>query len=123
MLACGLAKKVTIHVNEDTSSRRDFLSREILALLLEQHVAGATVVRAESGFGSHHRMHTLEGGIDGDHHMPLLIEFIDSTERVEALLPLLTDLVTDGLIEAHDTMILKVAVDGDEGDAAARNVR
>ena len=106
MLARGLAKKVTIHLNEDTSSRRDFLSREILALLLERNVSGATVVRAESGFGSHHRVHTLGGGIDGDHHMPLL-----------------TDLVTDGLIEAHDTMVLKVAVGGDAGDTASRNVR
>ena len=123
VLARGLAKKVTIHLNEDTSSRRDFLSREILTLLLEQHVAGATVVRPVSGFGSHHRVHTIEGGLDGDHHMPLLIEFIDSQERVEALLPLLTDLVTDGLIEAHDTMVLKAAVDGEEGDAPARNVR
>ena len=123
MLARGLAKKVTIHLNEDTSSRRDFLSREILALLLERNVSGATVVRAESGFGSHHRVHTLGGGIDGDHHMPLLIEFIESEERVEALLPLLTDLVTDGLIEAHDTMVLKVAVGGDAGDTASRNVR
>jgi hypothetical protein len=123
VLARGLAKKVTIHLNEDTSSRHDFLSREILTLLLEQHVAGASVVRPVSGFGSHHRVHTFEGGLDGDHHMPLLIEFIDSAERVEALLPLLTDLVTDGLIEAHDTMVLKVAVDGDEGDAAARKTR
>ena len=55
--------------------------------------------------------------------MPLLSEFIDSAEHVEALLPSLTDLVTDGLIEAHDTMVLKVAVDGNEGDAAARNAR
>jgi PII-like signaling protein len=127
MLACGLAKKVTIHLNEDTSSRRDFLSREILALLLEQNVAGASVVRPESGFGSHHRMHTLDGGLDTAHHMPLRIEFIDSAKNVEALLPRLTDLLTDGLIEAHDTMVLKVAValDGGEGedDAAARTAR
>jgi uncharacterized protein len=123
VLARGPAKKVTIHLNEDTSSRRDFLSREILSLLLAQNVAGATVVRPESGFGSHHRVHTLEGGVDGDHHMPLLIEFIDSEEHVEALLPLLMDLVTDGLIEAHDTMVLKVAVAGDSSDISARNGR
>jgi len=123
VLARGPAKKVTIHLNEDTSSRRDFLSREILALLLEENVAGATVVRPVSGFGSHHRVHTLEGGVDGDHHMPLLIEFVESEEHVEALLPRLMDLVTDGLIEAHDTMVLKVAVAGDEGDTSARNAR
>ena len=42
--------------------------------------------------------------------MPLRIEFIDTEQNVEPLLPLLLELVTDGLIEAHDTVILKAAV-------------
>lgn len=110
MLSLGPAKKVTIHLNEDTSSRRDFLSREILSLLLKQGVAGATVLRPESGFGSHHRLHSQEGGIDTAQHMPLRIEFIDTEESIRTFLPLLQELVTDGLIEAQDTVILKLAV-------------
>jgi PII-like signaling protein len=42
--------------------------------------------------------------------MPLRIEFIDSEQNIQALWPLLQELVTDGLIEAQDTQILKVAV-------------
>lgn len=110
MLSLGPAKKVTIHLNEDTSSRRDFLSREILSLLLKQGVAGATVLRPESGFGSHHRLHSQEGGIDTAQHMPLRIEFIDTEESIRTFLPLLQELLTDGLIEAQDTVILKLAV-------------
>ena len=110
MLALGPAKKITVHLNEDTSSRSDFLSSEILSLLLKQGVAGATVLRPESGFGSHHRIHTQEGKTGTARHMPLRIEFIDSQQNVEALLPLLRELVTDGLIEAQDTVILKAAV-------------
>jgi uncharacterized protein len=110
VLTLGPAKKVTIHLNEDTSSKRDFLSREIVSLLLKQGVAGATVLRPEAGFGSHHRMHTQEGGIDTAQHMPLRIEFIDTEQNVKTLLPLLQELVTDGLIEAQDTVILKAAV-------------
>jgi PII-like signaling protein len=110
MLSPGPAKKVTIHLNEDTSSQSDFLSREIIALLLREGVAGATVMRPESGFGSHQRVHTREGGIDTAHHMPLRIEFIEIAREVERLLPALMELVTDGLIEAHDTVILKMAV-------------
>ena len=109
MLALGPAKKVTIHLNEDTSSRSDFLSHEILSLLLKQGVAGATVLRPESGFGSHHRMHTQEGGIDTAQHMPLRIEFIDTEQNIANFLPLLQEILTDGLIEAQDTMILKAA--------------
>ena len=113
MLCPGPAKKVTIYLNDDTTSRSDFLSREIVSLLLKQGVAGATVMRPESGFGFHQRLHTQEGGIDTALHMPLRIEFIDTAQKIEALLPLLQELVTDGLIEAHDTVILKVAVGTD----------
>lgn len=109
MLIPGPAKKITIHLNEDTSSRSDYLSREVLSLLLKQGVAGATVMRAEAGFGSHHRIHTQEGGIDTDQHMPLRIEFIDTERNVNSLLPLLRELVTDGLIEAQDTWVVHTA--------------
>jgi PII-like signaling protein len=110
VLVPGPAKKVTIHLNEDTSSGSDYLSREIISLLLKQGVAGATVLRPEAGFGSHHRIHSEQGGIDTSLHMPLRIEFIDSEQNIQALWPLLQELVTDGLIEVQDTQILKVAV-------------
>jgi hypothetical protein len=110
VLVPGPAKKITIHLNEDTSSRTDYLSHEVLALLLRQGVAGATVLRPEAGFGVHHRVHTQEGGIDTNQHMPLRIEFIDTEQNINALLPLLRELVTDGLIEAQDTMVLLTAV-------------
>jgi uncharacterized protein len=109
VLVPGPAKKITIHLNEDTSSRSDYLSHEILSLLLKQGVAGATVLRPEAGFGSHHRIHTQEGGIDTDRHMPLRIEFIDTEENARVLLPLLEELVTDGVIEAQDTVVLQAA--------------
>ncbi len=110
VLTAGPAKKITIHLNEDTSSHSDYLSSEIVSLLLKHGVAGATVLRPEAGFGSHRRMHTQEGGIDAAQHMPLRIEFIDTEQKIRTLLPLLQKLVTDGLIEAQDTVILKAAV-------------
>ena len=110
MLSPGPARKVTIHLNEDTGSENDFLSREILSLLLREGVAGATVMRPEAGFGTHQRVHTLEGGLNTARHMPLRIEFVEAVEKVEGMLPALMELVTDGLIEAHDTVVLKMAV-------------
>ena len=110
MLVPGPAKKVTIHLNEDTSSQSDYLSHEILSLLLKQGVAGATVMRPEAGFGSHHRIHSQEGGVDTAQHMPLRIEFIDTEQNIQMLLPALREIVTDGLIESQDTVILKAAI-------------
>ncbi len=110
MLTPGPARKVIVHLNEDTISQNDFLSGEIMALLLREGIAGASVMRLEAGFGAHRRVHAREGGPDAAQHMPLRIEFIDSPEHVDTLLPLLEKLVTDGIIEAHDTVILKAAI-------------
>ena len=46
-------------------------------------------------------------------HLPVKIEFIDTAERVDQLLPTLYDMVTDGLIEEQDTTIVK-AVSSDK---------
>jgi len=109
MLKLGPAKKIVIHLNEDTSSSRDYIYREIFSFLLEQGVAGATLMRPEAGFGAHHRVHSQDGeGVEGQ-HLPVRIEFIESAERLDALLPELLRLTTDGLIEAQDTTILKLA--------------
>jgi PII-like signaling protein len=109
VLVPGPAKKITIHLNADTSSRTDYLSREILSLLLERGVAGASVLRPEAGFGSHHKIHSPGEGIDNSGHSPLRIEFIDSVEKVDEILPELRGLVTDGVIESQDTTVLKAA--------------
>jgi PII-like signaling protein len=109
VLALGPAKKITVHLNEDTSSGGDFLRCEILSLLFKHGVAGASVLRPEAGFGSHHRLHSREGGADTAQHMPLRIEFIDTETKLRTLLPLLEEMVTDGLIEAQDTVVLKAA--------------
>ncbi len=110
MLAPGLAKKITIHLNEDTISRHDFLYNEIFTFLRERGVAGATLIRPAAGFGTHHRAHSAEGGEAGREHLPVRVEFIESKSTAEELLPLLCELITDGLIETQDTMIVKAAV-------------
>jgi PII-like signaling protein len=107
MLRPGLAKKVTIHLNEDTSASHDFLYNEIFTFLRDRGVAGATIIRPQSGFGSHHRVHTAEAGTGEREHLPIRIEFIESKEASDSLLPALCELVTDGLIEVQDTTILK----------------
>ena len=110
MLAAGVAIKVTIHLNEDTTARHDFLYNEIFALLRQRGVAGATLIRPAAGFGTHHRMHSVEGGLAEKEHLPVRIEFIETREAANAILPTLCDLITDGLIEAHETTVIKAAI-------------
>src|SRR5580692_652557 len=109
MLQKGAAKKVTIYVNEDTRYHSGPLYEAILTFLLHKGVAGATASRAMAGFGSHQVMHTAKIEVLAD-HFPIRIEFIESAQKVEELLPTLYDMVADGVIDVQDTTVVKVAM-------------
>ena len=120
MLKKGAAKKVTIYVNEDTQHHLQPLYESILAYLMHKGVAGATASRALAGFGPHQVMHTTKIEVLTE-HLPIRIEFVESAEKVDALLPTLYDMVTDGLIEIQDTTVVKSAMK--ERPAEARQPR
>src|SRR3569833_994740 len=109
MLNRGPARKVTIHLNEVSSSDRNFTYEQVFQFLFEKRVAGATLIRAQEGFGSHHHRHTQEGYGAFGRHLPVKIEFIEAVEIVEALLPELCEIVQDGLIEMLETLVVKAA--------------
>ncbi len=107
MLGAGAAFKVTVYLNGDTGSTSGFLPNDLLAFLERHGIAGATVYRAHAGFGFHRRLHTSDaGGVEGE-HLPVVIQFLDTQEKIDAILPDLLAMVTDGLVEAHPTEILK----------------
>jgi PII-like signaling protein len=106
VLPRGSAKKVTIYVNQDTRAHVEPLWSAILNFLRSRHVAGATLFWADMGFGSHEQVHNPRSEYAGEHR-PLRIEFIDTAERVEELLPTLYDMVTDGLIAVQDITVIK----------------
>jgi len=109
MLKKGAAKKVTIYVNEDTQYHLQPLYEAILTYLMHKGVAGATASRAMAGFGPHHVMHTTKIEVLTE-HLPIRIEFVETAEKVDELLPTLYDMVSDGLIEVQDTNIVKSAM-------------
>ena len=108
MLPKGAAKKVTIFLNEDTQHHFAPLYESILTFLMHRGVSGATVTRALAGFGAHRILHTPKIEALAE-HLPMRVEFIESAEKVDELLPTLYDMVTDGLIEVQDTTVVKVA--------------
>lgn len=112
MLTVGPAKKVTIYLNEDTGSSHGFLRDDILNLLHESRVGigGATVLHPYAGFGSHGRLHKVDEGDVAGLHRPVVIFFTESVDKVDAILPRLLEMVTDGLVEAHPTEVLKSSI-------------
>ena len=108
MLKKGPAKKVTIFINEDTQHHMSALHDAIMNFLLHKGVSGATATRAWAGFGSHQLLHTRKVEVLAE-HLPIRIEFVDTPEKVDEVLPTLYEMVSDGLIEVQDTTVVKLA--------------
>jgi len=109
MLTPGPAQRVVIHLNEDSANNGDYLHLEIVSFLFTVGVAGATVLRGHSGFGSHHRIHTHGAPGGSGEHLPIRVEFLESAQTVDALMPKLIELVSDGVIEVQETSITHIA--------------
>lgn len=59
-------------------------------------LAGATVLRGLEGFGAHSRMHTAKI-LDLSSDLPIIVEIVDTIEKIEAFLPILDAAVQDGM--------------------------
>jgi hypothetical protein len=73
------------------------LHEALLLLLRERGFAGATVLRGIAGFGASARVHTdriLRLSLD----LPIVIEAVETEEKIQALLPELDPLISGGLI-------------------------
>jgi PII-like signaling protein len=108
MLTKGPAKKVTIFINEDTQHHMTALHDSIMTFLMHKGVCGATATRAYSGFGTHQLLHTPKIEVLAQ-HLPIRIEFVETAEKVDEVLPTLYEMVSDGLIEVQDTTVVKLA--------------
>ncbi len=108
MLTAGPGKKVGIYVAEEQQYHGSSAYAAILDFLFFHGVSGATVTRGIAGFGADHHLHTTRL-VDLAVRLPVKVEFIETAEKVETLLPKLHDMVGTGLIEMHDTTIVKPA--------------
>jgi PII-like signaling protein len=106
MLKAGPAKKVSIYVGEDHQYHGHSDYAAILDFLFYRGVSGANVMRGVAGFGADHHMHTTRIEVLTA-NLPMKIEFIESPEKIEELLPKLHEMVGTGMIEIQDTTVVK----------------
>jgi uncharacterized protein len=71
----------------------------------EAGFAGATVLRGVMGFGKNSILHTAKI-LRLSEDMPMVIEIVDSLEKVEAFLPVLDEMITDGLVTLEQVKVL-----------------
>lgn len=72
----------------------------------EAHLAGATVLRGPMGFGRHSRVHTAKL-LDLSTDLPIVIEIVDAEDKVDAFLPTVDELVTEGLVTLEAVRIVR----------------
>jgi PII-like signaling protein len=108
VLKAGAAKKVTIYVGEEEQYHGHSVYAAILDFLFYRGVSGATILRGIAGFGATHELHTTRL-VELAKNLPVKIEFIETPERVDELLPKLQELAGTGLIEIQDTNVVKPA--------------
>lgn len=108
MLQAGKAVKVSIYVNEGSTRHGVSTSSAILDFLFFRGVAGATMLKGVAGFGADHHLHSTSS-VEISDRLPLVIEFIESAEKVNEILGKLEELAGTGMIEMHETTVAKPA--------------
>ncbi|MFI5377979.1 MAG: DUF190 domain-containing protein [Tepidisphaerales bacterium] len=76
----------------------------------ELHLAGATVLRGPMGFGASSRIHTAKI-LRLSEDLPMVIEVVDSREKIDTLLPHVNEMVTQGLVTLEDVTVFKYVAD------------
>jgi PII-like signaling protein len=99
------AKRLRIYVSEDDHVGHQATYVAVVALLRREHAAGATVLRGLEGFGGSGVIHTVNLG-DLVEKLPMVIEWIDTPERVDRLLPELERMLPRGLITLDETVVV-----------------
>ena len=82
------------------------LYEAIVLKALEAGLAGATVLRGLMGFGEHSVLHTAKV-LRLSEDLPMVVEIVDSLEKIEAFLPTLDAMVHEGLVTLENVRVIQ----------------
>src|ERR1700690_4476991 len=97
-----------IHFGEDDKWHGKPLYQAIVEKCRQLDIAGATVYRGVEGYGAStliHRAHLLSVSSD----VPIMVSVVDSEEKIRKLIPVLDEMVDEGLIAMSDVEVIKYA--------------
>ena len=99
-----------IFIGEDDRHEHLPLYEAIVLKAREQHLAGATVLRGPMGFGHSSRLHTAKV-LRLSEDLPMVIELVDSEEKINAFLALLDGMMGSGLVTLEKVKVLQYGQD------------
>ncbi len=82
------------------------LYEAIILRARELGVAGATMLRGMMGYGAASRIHTAKI-LRLSEDLPIGVEIVDSKERIESLLPMIDEMVQEGLVTLENVQVIK----------------
>jgi uncharacterized protein len=91
------ARLLRIFIGESDTHEGRPLYQALVEVLRREGLAGATVLRGIEGFGKSSRLHTAQI-LRLSEDLPIVIECVDTDDKIEAVLPLLDDKIGDGLV-------------------------
>jgi uncharacterized protein len=95
-----------IFVGESDRHGHHPLYEAIVLKARETGLAGATVVRGVMGFGKHSVLHTAKI-LRLSEDLPMVVEIADSLEQIEQFLPVLDQMITDGLVTLERVRVIQ----------------
>lgn len=99
------ARRVRVYIGESDRWAGRPLYEAIVMKARELHLAGATVLRGPMGFGARSRVHTSKI-LRLSEDLPMVVEIVDTPEKIEELGPHLAKMVTGGLVTVEDVGVL-----------------
>ncbi|MGO8921091.1 MAG: DUF190 domain-containing protein [Stellaceae bacterium] len=94
-----------IFFGEDERCEHRPLYEAVVLRAREMHLAGATVLRGPLGFGHSSRLHSAKI-LRLSEDLPMVIEIVDSEEKIEAFLPILDGMIGSGLVTLEKVKVL-----------------
>ncbi len=95
-----------IFIGEDDKHEHKPLYEAIVLKAREEGLAGATLLRGPMGYGHRSHLHTAKI-LRLSQDLPLVIEIVDSQEKIDAFLPLLDGMMTGGLVTMEEVKVLR----------------
>lgn len=102
----GEGTLVRVFIGESDQWRHRPLALSIVERLRREGYSGATVFRGTAGFGARSVLHTTQI-LRLSEDLPVVIEIVESSDRIESLLALLDEMVPEGLVTMEKVRIVK----------------
>ncbi len=100
----GSGKLLRIFLGESDRFGHRSLAEAIVERAREEGLAGATVLRGIEGFGASSTLHTTRI-LRLSEDLPVLIEIVDREDRIAAFLPVIDEMITEGLVTLENVQV------------------